>query len=61
MKKLTSWAAIILVPSLIAGVYGMNFAILPLARHPSGFWLMLGLMFVSVVVLYVYFKRHDWI
>ena len=61
MKKLTAWAAIILVPSLIAGIYGMNFQVLPLATHPTGFWLMVGLMFVSVVSLYSYFKRNDWI
>lgn len=61
MKKLTAWAAIILVPSLIAGVYGMNFQVLPLASHPGGFWIMLGLMVVSVVTLYSYFQRNDWI
>lgn len=61
MKKLTAWAAIILVPSLVAGVYGMNFRILPLSGHPYGFWYMLGLMFVSVWGLYTFFKRNDWI
>ncbi len=61
MKRLTAWAAIILVPSLIAGIYGMNFRFLPLAGHPFGFWYMVGLMVLSVWVLYGYFKRNDWI
>lgn len=61
MKKLTAWAAIILVPSLIAGIYGMNFQVLPIAQHPHGFWYMLGLMIVSVAALYRYFQRNDWV
>lgn len=61
MKKLTAWAAIILVPSLIAGIYGMNFAHLPFARDPAGFWYMIGAMAVSILLLYSYFKYHDWI
>ena len=61
MKKLTAWAAIILVPSLIAGVYGMNFAFLPLAQHPAGFWYMAGAMLLSVWLLYSYFRHNDWL
>lgn len=61
MKRLTAWAAIILVPSLIAGIYGMNFAFLPFAQHPTGFWYALGIMAVSIWGLYSYFKAHDWI
>ncbi|MDP3740985.1 MAG: magnesium transporter CorA family protein [bacterium] len=61
MKKLTAWAAIILVPSLFAGIFGMNFQVLPLSTHPSGFWFMVGLMFVSVIALYLYFKHNDWV
>ena len=61
MKRLTAWAAIVLVPSLFAGIYGMNFQFLPLAGHPYGFWVLLGLMAASVWVLYSYFRHNDWI
>lgn len=61
MKRLTAWAAIILVPTLIAGIYGMNFRFLPFSANPNGFWLALGAMAVSVWALYGYFKRNDWI
>ena len=61
MKKMTSWGAIILVPSLIAGIYGMNFAHLPLSGTPAGFWVLLGLMAAAVVGLVHYFKKQDWL
>lgn len=61
VKKLTAWAAIILVPSLIAGIYGMNFSFLPIAHNPAGFWFALALMLFSVGLLYSYFKHNDWV
>lgn len=60
MKKLTSWAAIILVPTLIAGIYGMNFARMPELRWRFGYLWALGLMVASALVLYRVFKRRDW-
>jgi magnesium transporter len=62
MKKLTSWAAIILVPTLIAGIYGMNF-IKPFPRfgNPAGFWIAIGLMAVTGGGLYWIFRKRDWL
>jgi magnesium transporter len=62
MKKLTSWAAIILVPTLIAGIYGMNF-IRPFPRfgNPYGFWIAIGLMVVTGGGLYWIFRKRDWL
>lgn len=62
IKKLTSWAAIILIPTLIAGIYGMNFLNpFPPFRAEFGFWIAIGLMAASAVALYVVFKRRDWL
>lgn len=61
MKKVTSWGALILVPSLIAGIFGMNFRYIPTLAHPSGFYIALGVMVVSVSGLIWYFKRRDWL
>jgi magnesium transporter len=62
MKALTSWGAIILVPTLIAGIYGMNFErAVPGWDWAPGFWVALGLMILSAVALYVMFKRRDWL
>lgn len=60
-KKLTGWAAIIAVPTFIASVYGMNFALLPEEGHIFGFWFALGLMVAAGGFLYFYFKRKRWI
>ena len=62
MKQLTSWAAIILVPTLIAGIYGMNFTgPFPAFRNPAGFWIAIGMMAVSAGVLYWAFRRRGWL
>jgi magnesium transporter len=61
MKKLTAWAAIILVPTLIAGIYGMNFRHMPELRAVVGYPLALTLMAVSSAWLYVGFKKRGWL
>jgi magnesium transporter len=60
-KRLTGWAAIIAIPTLIASVYGMNFKLFPDNSHRLGFWIVLGMMAGSAVVLYAFFRRRDWI
>ena len=61
MKRLTSWAAIILVPTLIAGVYGMNFRHMPELDWLFGYPFALGLMVLSGILLWRSFKHRDWI
>jgi magnesium transporter len=61
MKHLTSYAAIILVPTLIAGIYGMNFLHMPELRWRYGYAFALGLMLASALALYRMFKRRDWL
>ncbi|MCB1039829.1 MAG: magnesium transporter CorA family protein, partial [Acidimicrobiales bacterium] len=60
MKKVTSWAAIIAVPTLITGFYGMNVPYPGFARH-SGVWVSAGLMVALSSLLYASFKRRDWL
>ena len=60
MKKLSGWAAIIAVPTLITGWFGMNVPYLGFSQ-PLGLWLAIGIMVISVVGLFVTFKRYDWI
>src|SRR6266511_6221347 len=60
MKRLTSWAAIILVPTLIAGIYGMNFVHMPELKWRFGYACALGLMVVAALLLYRMFKRRDY-
>ena len=61
MKKLTAWAGIILVPTLIAGVYGMNFQHMPELGWQAGYPLALGTMLIASGILYVMFKRRNWL
>jgi magnesium transporter len=60
MKKLTGWAGIIAVPTLVSGFVGMNVTF-PLDGTAAGFWVYSVIMVVTVVLLYVTFKRKDWI
>ena len=61
MKQVTSWAAIILLPTLIAGIYGMNFRHMPELSWKVGYPIALGIMGLSAFVLYRVFKRRDWL
>ena len=61
MKKVTSWAAIILLPTLIAGIYGMNFRHMPELSWSLGYPGAIATMAVAAGILYWVFKRKDWL
>ena len=59
-KKVTSWAAIIAVPTFITGFYGMNVPYPGFSEH-FGFLVSVAIMIISGSVLYVVFRRRDWL
>jgi magnesium transporter len=59
-KKVTSWAAIVAVPTFITGFYGMNVPYPGFSRQ-SGLAVAVGIMVVSATSLYFVFRRHDWL
>jgi magnesium transporter len=60
--KLFSWAALIfLPPTLIAGIYGMNFRFMPELEWPHGYWFALALILGSAVLPILYLKKRGWI
>jgi magnesium transporter len=61
VKRLTSWAAIVAVPTLIASIYGMNFRHMPELRWRYGYAFVLGVMVAASYGLYRMFKARDWI
>lgn len=61
MKKLTAMASFVLVPTLITGIYGMNFQFMPELYWKYGYYMSLGLMVFSVVGMYFFFRRKGWI
>ena len=61
MKKMTSWGAILIVATLVAGIYGMNFTNMPELHWHYGYYAALGTMLAVTVGLYAYFKRKGWL
>ncbi len=59
-KKVTSWAAIIAVPTLITGFYGMNVPYPGFSRE-IGLASAVSIMVIAAIVLYLVFKRKDWL
>jgi magnesium transporter len=59
-KKVTSWAAIIAVPTFVTGFYGMNVPY-PGFGKPSGVIVAAVLMVGIAAVLYVIFRKRDWL
>ena len=60
MKRLTAFTVILMVPTLIAGIYGMNFEYMPELSWPLGYAFALGLMASAVIVAVTWFWRNDW-
>jgi magnesium transporter len=61
VRKISAWAAIIAVPTLITGIYGMNFEHMPELTWRVGYPLALGLMATACALLYRAFKRAGWL
>lgn len=61
VKRLTAITLIVMVPTLIAGIYGMNFVHMPELDWPLGYPMALGLMVVAVVAAVAYLRSHDWL
>jgi magnesium transporter len=61
MRKISAWVAMAAVPTMIAGIYGMNFDQMPELRWDFGYPLVLGLMALVVGWLYRSFKRSGWL
>jgi magnesium transporter len=61
MKKMTSWGAILLGSTLVAGIYGMNFDRMPELHWRFGYLWAIGLMVGITLLLYGYFSRKDWL
>ena len=60
--KLFSWAAVVfLPPTLIAGIYGMNFEHMPELKWLFGYPMALTLILISAVAPFFYFKKRGWI
>ena len=61
MRKISAWVAIIAMPTMIAGIYGMNFDHMPELGWLLGYPFALTLMATSCLALYLLFRRRDWL
>lgn len=60
-KKFAGWAAIIAVPTMVAGFYGMNFKFLPESEWEYGFYTVILFTVASCVCLYFLFRKSGWL
>ena len=61
MRKITVWVAIAAVPTMIAGIYGMNFDHMPELRSVWGYPAVLLGMFMLCYYMYRRFKQSEWL
>lgn len=60
MRRISAWVAIVAVPTMVAGVYGMNFAYMPELTWRYGYFAVLIVLGMIMISLYVGFKRNRW-
>jgi magnesium transporter len=60
-RRLAAWAAILAVPTAIAGIYGMNFEYMPELKWGYGYFLVLGVVATICGTLYVRLKHYGWL
>jgi magnesium transporter len=60
-RQLAAWAAILAVPTAIAGIYGMNFQNMPETQTKYGYFVVLGVIAAICLLLYNRFKRTGWL
>ncbi len=61
LKIFSVVTVMLLPPSLLAGIFGMNFHSMPLIARPQGFALTIGCMLISMLVPYLYFRLKGWL
>lgn len=60
-KKFAGWAAIIAVPTMVAGFYGMNFKFMPELEWHYGYYAVIVATIVACCLLYYFFRRSGWL
>jgi magnesium transporter len=60
-RKLAAWAAILAIPTAVAGIYGMNFDYIPELKWAYGYFVVLGVTISACVALYWRFRRDNWL
>jgi magnesium transporter len=61
MRRISAWVAMAAVPTMVAGIYGMNFDYMPELTYPPAYFIVLGLLAVVELGLYRAFRRSGWL
>ncbi|HZF92138.1 magnesium and cobalt transport protein CorA [Streptomyces sp.] len=61
MRKITAWAAIVAVPTMVCGMYGMNFDHMPELHWRYGYGMVIGVISLACLALYRGFRRNGWL
>ena len=61
VKRISAWAAILAVPTIFTGIYGMNFTYMPELTRKAGYPLLLALIVLITTLLYRSLKRAGWL
>lgn len=61
MRQISSWVAMAAVPTMVAGIYGMNFDYMPELNYRPAYFIVLGLLAVVEVGLYRAFRKSGWL
>ena len=61
MKMLTIFSVIVFPLTLVAGIFGMNTAHMPLVSGKNGFWVIIGFMSFGTLCMFLFFKKKKWL
>jgi magnesium transporter len=61
MRKISAWAAIALLPTAVAGIYGMNFDHMPELRWRYGYFIVIGFIAAACTALHRLFRKNGWL
>jgi len=61
MRKISAYVGLAAVPTMVAGIYGMNFDNIPELHWEYGYFIVIGLMVTVTILLYRAFKRSGWL
>lgn len=60
-RRLTAWAGILAIPTMVAGIYGMNFDFMPELKWRYGYFLVLGAVVLACLYLFYRFRKARWL
>ncbi|MER5967229.1 magnesium and cobalt transport protein CorA [Streptomyces sp. NPDC002057] len=61
MRRISAWAALVAVPTMVVGIYGMNFDHMPELRSPYGYPAVLTVIVIACAVIHRALSRNKWL